>query len=64
MNSEVYRNILSAQVFKQMPPNSNSLAGASSYSKTMIPNILLKQQRRFSKLKRGQFLTDQVSHLI
>ncbi|KAF7656180.1 hypothetical protein LDENG_00045330 [Lucifuga dentata] len=38
-----------------MPPN--SLAGASSHSKTMIPNTLLKQQRRFLKLKNEQFLT-------
>ncbi|KAF7651788.1 hypothetical protein LDENG_00105320 [Lucifuga dentata] len=58
MKSKVYRNILCAQ-FKQMPPN--SLASDSSYSKTMIPNIMLKQQRSFSKLKNGQFLTDQVT---
>ena len=48
MNSEVYRHILSAH-FMRMPQN--SLAGGSFYSKTMIPNILLKPQRSSSKLK-------------
>ncbi|KAF7653721.1 hypothetical protein LDENG_00079330 [Lucifuga dentata] len=40
--------------FKQTPPNSS--AGASSYSKTTIPNIVLKLQRSFSKLKKWTVL--------
>ena len=43
--------------FKQMPQN--SLAGGSFYSQTMIPNTLLKQQRSFSKLNNGQYLSGQ-----
>ncbi|KAF7651375.1 hypothetical protein LDENG_00111750 [Lucifuga dentata] len=44
MNSEVIETSYLLK-FKQNLPN--SLAGTSSYSKTMIPNIPLKQQRRF-----------------
>ncbi|KAF7647089.1 hypothetical protein LDENG_00177440 [Lucifuga dentata] len=60
MNSEVLETSYLFK-FKQARPNS---AGAPSYSKTTIPNVLLKQQRRFSELKDGRFLTGQVSHLI
>uniref|UniRef100_A0A0E9RVK5 Uncharacterized protein n=1 Tax=Anguilla anguilla TaxID=7936 RepID=A0A0E9RVK5_ANGAN len=44
--------------------SSDSLEGASSYSKTVIPNILLKQERSSSKPKTGKVLTSQVIHLI
>ncbi|KAF7654422.1 hypothetical protein LDENG_00070180 [Lucifuga dentata] len=59
MNSEVFRNIL----FAQVQANTSKLIG-QCFIKTTIPDMLLKQQRRFSELKDGRFLTGQVSHLI